>query len=283
MLDVMALLHEGQVTAAAARLSELHAPPAARTRGDVMHPGWDEVRIGRLAAFTACLAGDLDPTVAGTRLLGTGAPDLAAMPLGALTASLAGQDDHARMLAARALVNAEVAPVAVDLVPAALALVWSGTDGEARRADALLARLAQEAAWWLVDVARGLAAVEIARREDRWRQVHRGLSQVAQRLDEVADAGATEHLLLDHQRGRVATGVGRRPALTSREAEVLRALTRTASRRDIATELFVSMNTVKSHLRAVYRKLGVASREQALRRADELGLLDHDHAPEDGR
>ena len=38
--------------------------------------------------------------------------------------------------------------------------------------------------------------------------------------------------------------------------------------------LFLSPNTVKSHLRAIYRKLGARSREAALVRARALGLLD---------
>jgi LuxR family maltose regulon positive regulatory protein len=45
------------------------------------------------------------------------------------------------------------------------------------------------------------------------------------------------------------------------------------SNRRIADELFVVEDTVKTHIKSVYRKLGVHSRTQALARARELGLL----------
>ncbi|GCD47971.1 helix-turn-helix transcriptional regulator [Streptomyces paromomycinus] len=61
--------------------------------------------------------------------------------------------------------------------------------------------------------------------------------------------------------------------LTERELTVLRALRKKVSLRCIAEDLFVSHNTVKSHARAVYRKLGAHSRTEALHRARERGLV----------
>ena len=61
--------------------------------------------------------------------------------------------------------------------------------------------------------------------------------------------------------------------LTERELTILRLLTGTASNREIAATLFVSPNTLKTHLRAVYRKLDVGDRITAVRRGRELGLL----------
>lgn len=61
--------------------------------------------------------------------------------------------------------------------------------------------------------------------------------------------------------------------LTDREAAVLRYLPSGLSQREIAGELYVSLNTVKTHTSGLYRKLGVASRGQAVQRARELGLL----------
>jgi DNA-binding CsgD family transcriptional regulator len=45
------------------------------------------------------------------------------------------------------------------------------------------------------------------------------------------------------------------------------------SRREIADALFVTQNTVKTHLRGIYRKLDASTREEAVVRARESGLL----------
>jgi ATP/maltotriose-dependent transcriptional regulator MalT len=61
--------------------------------------------------------------------------------------------------------------------------------------------------------------------------------------------------------------------LSERELAVLRLLGSKLSQREIAAELYVSFNTVKTHTRAIFRKLGAASRAEAVNRARELGLL----------
>jgi len=60
--------------------------------------------------------------------------------------------------------------------------------------------------------------------------------------------------------------------LSSREREVLRLLRSELSGPEIARELVVSLNTVRTHTRNIYTKLGVTNRRAAVRRADELGL-----------
>ena len=71
--------------------------------------------------------------------------------------------------------------------------------------------------------------------------------------------------------GRPAPGLVE--PLTERERIALRYLPTSLSNAEIATELYVSVNTVKTHQRAVYRKLGATGRREAVRRARELGLL----------
>lgn len=61
--------------------------------------------------------------------------------------------------------------------------------------------------------------------------------------------------------------------LSERERDVLRLLASELSGPEIANQLVVSLNTVRTHTKNVYAKLGVNSRRAAVRRAEELGLL----------
>lgn len=61
--------------------------------------------------------------------------------------------------------------------------------------------------------------------------------------------------------------------LSGRERDVLERLARMMSTEEIAADLYVSVNTVKTHLKSVYRKLAVNRRGEAVRRARDLRLL----------
>ncbi|MBK7272371.1 MAG: hypothetical protein IPI13_04135 [Actinomycetales bacterium] len=61
--------------------------------------------------------------------------------------------------------------------------------------------------------------------------------------------------------------------LTPRELDVLAYLPGRMMHHEIATDLYVSVNTVKTHLSSIYRKLGVTERNAAITRASDLGLL----------
>lgn len=64
-----------------------------------------------------------------------------------------------------------------------------------------------------------------------------------------------------------------KPTLTPREVEVLEQVSRGLPSKLIARELGVSESTIKFHLSAIYAKLGVASRTEAVSRAAKLGLI----------
>ena len=61
--------------------------------------------------------------------------------------------------------------------------------------------------------------------------------------------------------------------LSERELTVLRFLPTLMSNAEIASEMFVSVNTVKTHLKHIYRKLDVSERRDAVRRGRDLHLL----------
>ena len=98
-------------------------------------------------------------------------------------------------------------------------------------------------------------------------------------LRNCADADVTQALLTA---ARCTKGVAVSPRhqpdsiaeeLTAKEHEILRLLATRLSRREIGQRLYVSLNTVKTHQRALYRKLRVEHRNAAVRRGRELGLL----------
>ena len=60
---------------------------------------------------------------------------------------------------------------------------------------------------------------------------------------------------------------------SEREMALLRLLASSLSQREIGNTLFISFNTVKTHSKNIFRKLGVASRAEAVARARELDLI----------
>jgi LuxR family transcriptional regulator, maltose regulon positive regulatory protein len=80
--------------------------------------------------------------------------------------------------------------------------------------------------------------------------------------------------LLERSSAATASASGYRTVgLSQREVEILRRLPSPVSNDEVAQQLFISVNTLKTHLRAIYRKLGVHSRREAVRRAEELGWM----------
>lgn len=64
------------------------------------------------------------------------------------------------------------------------------------------------------------------------------------------------------------------PALTAAEMRVLRFLPSHLQLNQIGEHLYVSQNTVKTHVASIHHKLGVSSRTEVVERARELGLLE---------
>jgi LuxR family transcriptional regulator, maltose regulon positive regulatory protein len=103
------------------------------------------------------------------------------------------------------------------------------------------------------------------------------LGEARQLLDSLPDGADAQFARLEGLERRLA-GRPRQTAsgepLTEREREVLRMLQGTLSLRDIGRELYLSPNTIKTHTRALYRKLDVSDRQQAVAKGRELGLIE---------
>jgi len=101
---------------------------------------------------------------------------------------------------------------------------------------------------------------------------------IAGLLQERLRAGTGHPEFIPHVLHRMATGSEATvnqwgETLTEREHAVLRYLATNLSNAEIAQTEFISVNTTKTHIAHIYRKLGVANRRAALRRAAELGLI----------
>jgi LuxR family maltose regulon positive regulatory protein len=99
----------------------------------------------------------------------------------------------------------------------------------------------------------------------------------AERLTtDAADAGPLLPRRLAEARRRLSSEAARVVAgeeLSQREVEVLRLLATSMTQREIGARLYVSLNTVKSHAKSIFRKLDASDRTEAVERARELKLL----------
>jgi LuxR family transcriptional regulator, maltose regulon positive regulatory protein len=116
-------------------------------------------------------------------------------------------------------------------------------------------------------------------RRGRLNEAEEAMRTASNALAELRDVGRVADLAieveeeLEHAKSRAAEGeVLALP--TKAELAVLRLLATDLTVREIGEKLFLSPNTVRSHTRVLYRKLGVKSRADAVARAAALGLLD---------
>jgi LuxR family maltose regulon positive regulatory protein len=121
---------------------------------------------------------------------------------------------------------------------------------------------------------------EVRQRQDDVVGARRLLTRVRQILEPLPDPGnGLERLAKTEKMLRLRVTRARAAAsapfweLSERELAVARLLPSELSQREIAAELYVSFNTVKTHVRSIFAKLGVSSRAEAVERARELGLL----------
>ena len=243
--------------AAAAALPALPGRLAERTAG--AHVAYAQLARGRCAdALAAAQAEPVDPTAAPAAAvtvcavrslalsrLGRRAEAIGPARAAAALAGRFGLRDPLALLALgratedeRLLRDAAVAPTAVRAwALAELALVRAPHD--------------RDAAWAALEEVQGLLAGE----------AHPGLAAEV--------AAEVEARLRSEARSRQR----QQAELSGAELRVLRLLPSRLTQREIAGELYLSLNTVKTHACAIYRKLGVSSRAEAVRAARALNLV----------
>jgi ATP/maltotriose-dependent transcriptional regulator MalT len=133
-------------------------------------------------------------------------------------------------------------------------------------------------AWLLVLLAR------VRGRRGRLDEAEATLGLAREAMSELADSGRVSSLSaeVEHELGQARARAGSGEILeppSEAELAVLRLLATDLSAREIGAQLFLSPNTVRSHTRAIYRKLGVSSRADAVARADALRLVGQTESP----
>lgn len=145
----------------------------------------------------------------------------------------------------------------------------------AERSERLLAQTNGLPAWYAVETRIALARAAL-RLSDLLR-MRRLLAEASRLLRHDPDAHVLRQRLDELWAladGVAGSAIGGGWSLTVAELRVLQLLPTYLSFPDIARRLFVSPNTVKTHARAVYRKLDASSRAEAVLQAREAGLLD---------
>jgi LuxR family maltose regulon positive regulatory protein len=223
----------------------------------------------------------------GAHLAAVSAPLVQALSLAQLALLAAGEDDgeRASVLAGRA--RAQLSRCGLDECPtAALVLAVSaelraqhGQVAEAtadlRRALRLLTRITDPSPWYEVECC--ILAARATLRLSGPAAAEELLARATRVLRRICDAPELR-AWLDRAVGQVDLALessdGADWVLTAAELRVLRYLPSHLSFREIAERLYVSPNTVKTHARGIYRKLGVSSRANAVDHARGAGLIE---------
>ncbi len=289
----------GMVRATAVDRDVAEAVAEGRRAVEIAQESADEVLVAALGGYARALylAGDPDQAWAAA-LRAVEHPDAARRPPGhafarstlALVAA-----DRGRLESAR--VHAEVAKSIVGRAgssrswlgahaSAALGCVSAaeGRLAEAERELATVERFFRDEvatvhhAWLLVVLAR------VRCRRGRLDAARTTLASARATIGELGDCGQVPSLADDVERelegasSRAGNGEVLDPP-SGAELAVLQLLAGDLSTRQIAGELFLSPNTIRTHTRAIYRKLAVNSRADAVARADALGLLGQTQSP----
>jgi ATP/maltotriose-dependent transcriptional regulator MalT len=101
------------------------------------------------------------------------------------------------------------------------------------------------------------------------------LEALKRRLRDSSLLAYTDRLLEEFRQGAARPETGEKPdaLLSGREIEVLQSLARGLGYEEIGQQLFLSLNTIQSHVKSIYRKLLVNKRVQAIERGREMNMI----------
>jgi LuxR family maltose regulon positive regulatory protein len=199
---------------------------------------------------------------------------LLALDLGDLRNAQAELERCAAMAAAEPGLDEHFVATAHHLAAGRLALLQGGHDRAGERLERAVA-LARRGASVIELAAALMAHADAARAAGEGELAGTARAEARALIDAAPDPGrlaANVSLALPRRAPR-SNLVATPEELSERELAVLRLLPTELSQREIGDALYVSLNTVKSHTRRIFSKLGVSGREDAVRRARELGLL----------
>jgi len=234
----------------------------ARARSGRPIPPWLDQQLSVIQSRACAAAGDIQAALAAAERAGSEDSPEAAVTLAHAWAAAGDSDTAARALAP--VLAARAVPDRVRLyawlADARLGYA-SGDRGRGHRSLAAALRLAEPEQLRLPFVL-----------ERGW------ISPVLRQDPELAEAHGRLLPVPGPAQPAAAAGPDRAPAppaepLSDREREVLRHISGMLSTAEVASEMHISVNTVKTHLRAIYRKLAAAHRGEAVRRARQLELI----------
>ena len=261
--------------------------------------GADVLSVGVLASLSQALffAGELDETrrIAVQAVERPDAPDVpdgyvGALGLLALLDAEQGRIESAEAWARHALsfarqhFHADAWTASLAHLGLALARAGTGRLDEAER-EALRGERLRRSPHPTIGHAHALlvlAHVRVAR--SRLERAARDLERAQRAIAGFPDPGRLPAIAaaVEHDLTTARASAGTRRAVeepSAAELAVLQSLATGLSRREIGAKLYISLNTVKTHTRELYRKLGATSRADAVARAEALGLLEPTQSP----
>jgi LuxR family maltose regulon positive regulatory protein len=243
--------------------SQLAVQVVAKARSDWLVPAWLDQRLSLLESRAWTAAANVRAAVAAAERAGPSAQ--AGVTLAHARAAAGDSEEAARVLAPVLAAEADLPEpdrLAAGLADARLRYAGGDVSG-GRHALACALRLAEREQLRLPLMLERGWLEPVVRRDPRLAETHRRLLAPIFGYDQIPAPAAP----------RDEAPVLVVEPLTERELEVLTHVSSMLNTAEVAREMYISVNTVKTHLRNIYRKLAAAHRNEAVRRARQLQLI----------